>query len=309
MSGGISRRGLLTSGLTAAAAGALGVSGPKRQLRRSLRVAFITDIHLDAHETCIRGFADCLKQIHALDDPPDLIIQGGDLIMDALVRDEGNVGRQYSAARHVLDGYCRIPIEHVIGNHDIWGWQNPNAAGITSDPRYGKNWWLEWTGYRSTYRSFDRNGWHFIILDSIMQHGRGYSAKLDVAQLRWLQQDLERTPDTTPVCLISHIPILSAAAPFFGPCERTGNWTIHRSIMHIDARVLKDLMVRHPQVRACLSGHVHMAGRVEYNNVKHLGFGAVSGAWWRGKMQETPPQFGIVDFYANGHVHSTLISC
>jgi Icc protein len=310
MSEGLSRRGLLTGALAAAAGSAFALPGrhnPAIGAGRSLRVAFITDVHLDTTMPCVRGFVDCLEKIKHLDDRPDLIIQGGDLIMDGLSRDAYSVERQYDFARTILKRHANIPVEHVIGNHDIWGWTNPRFDRYMGDTRYGKGFWLNWTGYPDTYRSFDRGGWHFILLDSIVQDGRGYAARLDPTQQSWLEKDLASTPKTTPICIVSHVPILSTAALFFGPAEQTGHWQVPRSLMHIDARRIKDLLVKHPNVNACLSGHIHMQDRVEYNDVKHFGMGAVCGAWWRGPMQETPRQFAIVDFYTDGNVHATYV--
>jgi 3',5'-cyclic-AMP phosphodiesterase len=251
----------------------------------------------------------CIKRLESLDDRPDFLIQGGDVIMDGLHRDAATVNKQYTLAREVLKRSCTLPMEHVIGNHDVWGWTNAATDSYANDPRYGKGWWLNWTGYERTYRSFDRGGWHFVLLDSVMRHGRGYQARLDTAQARWLEQDLASTPKSTPVCIVSHVPILSTAALFFGPGERSGHWYVPSSLMHIDARWIKDLLVKNPNVKVCLSGHIHMADRIDYNGVKHFGIGAVSGAWWRGRMQETPRQFAVIDFYSNGNVHATYVPC
>lgn len=313
MGEGLSRRGLIAGGLAAAAGSALAAverrPARSQEPTRALRLAFITDIHLDNSAQCVKGFQDCMRQIHSMPDRPDLIIQGGDLVMDALVRDEASVRRQYDLAAELFRKHCKIPVVHVLGNHDIYGWQSPQSEAIKSDSRYGKGWWLDWTGYPKTYRSFDRGGWHFILLDSISQSRRGYTASLGNEQMEWLINNLEATPRSTPVCVVSHAPILSANAAFFGQGEMSGDWHIHRSLMHIDARRLKDIFVRHPNVKVCLSGHIHMAGRVDYNGVRHYGIGAVCGAWWKGRMQETPAQFGIVDLYTNGHAHTTLVNC
>lgn len=308
---GVSRRGLLAGAAAAAAGSALSMpTAASSAPRRGLRVAFVTDVHLDTNDKCVAGFTSCLKKVHSLSDRPDLIIQGGDIIMDGLVRDQGSVERQYAAAKWLLDQHCEIPIEHVIGNHDIWGWSNPNRLGITADSRYGKGWWQQWTGYKNTYRSFDRGGWHFVLLDSIMPDSHmGYAARLDHEQIDWLARDLAATSPNTPVCLVSHVPILSVGAAFFGPSEQSGYWHVPRSLMHIDARRIKDLLKKHPNVKVCLSGHIHMADNIDYNGVKYFGMGAVCGAWWRGPMQETPPQFGVVDFYRDGTVHTTHVSC
>ncbi len=314
MGAGFSRRGLLTGAIAAAAGSALGLpsrsgSSRKQNPERLLRIAYITDVHLEVNYRCAKTFVKVLKQINAMDDRPDLIIQGGDLIMDALNRPAISVAHQYGVAREILARHNKIPIQHVIGNHDIWGWNLAAGNDITSDHRYGKRWWLEWTGYTSTYRSFDRKGWHFVLLDSIVPDGRGYAAKLDDAQAAWLAQDLAQTPADMPVCVVSHAPIMSTGAMFFGQGEQQGNWHVPRSLMHIDARWIKDLLVKHPNVKACLSGHIHMQDRIDYNGVKHFGVGAVCGAWWRGPMQETPAQYAIVDFYDNGNAHTTFIKC
>ncbi len=311
MSGGLSRRGLLTGAVATAASSVLAspANAPVSPAGRSLRVAFITDVHLDTNPICVQGFLRCLRRMNALEDRPDLVIQGGDIIMDGLFRPASSVEKQYHFAKDILQRHCSLPTEHVIGNHDIWGWGRLDATSTEADPRFGKRWWLNWTGYTSTYRSFDRGGWHFILLDSIQRDGRGYAARLDEGQAHWLEQDLAQTPSSTPVCIVSHAPIVSAGAMFFDKHEKAGNWHVPRSIMHIDARWLKDLFVRHKNVKSCLSGHIHMADRVDYNGVKHFGVGAVCGAWWRGPMQETPPQFAVVDFYEDGDVRPTYIRC
>jgi hypothetical protein len=72
----------------------------------------------------------------------------------------------------------------------------------------------------------------------------------------------------------------------------------------VDARPFKDLLAKHPNVKLCLSGHIHMFSRIHYNGAAHIGNGAVSGAWWRGDMQETHPGYGVVDLYADGRVKS-----
>lgn len=257
----------------------------------------------------MRGFTRALQHINSLDDRPDLIIQGGDIIMDGLMRDANSVGRQYALAQEIIKRNTTIPIEHVLGNHDIWGWDRADAGRLEADPRFGKRWWLNWTGYTSTYRSFDRNGWHFICLDSVVRDTQGYAARLDDGQARWLVQDLAATPSNRPVCIVSHVPILSTAALFFGNSEKSGHWHVPRSLMHIDARFIKDTLAKHPNVKACLSGHIHMADRVDYAGVKHFGVGAVCGAWWHGPMQETPAQFALVDYYDDGNVHTTYVSC
>lgn len=302
----LTRRTLLAGGLGAIATTAF-PSGKfsKKTPARSLRIVHLTDTHLKTDPNTRASFARCLDKIQR-QEKPDLIFQGGDIVMDALDLDRNRVQAQFDLAARTLREHLDVPMYHCIGNHDVWGWNRPDRDFLAQDRRFGKGWWLEWTGYNSTYYSFDRAGWHFVFLDSIMPGPvRGYSARLDDAQFQWLQADLNRVPRETPICIVSHIPILSTAAQFFGPSEHSGKrWEVSGTLMHLDARHLKDLFLQHPNVRLCLSGHIHMNSHVRYNDVAHISNGAVSGAWWNGSMQETPPGYGVVDFFPNGRFFS-----
>jgi 3',5'-cyclic AMP phosphodiesterase CpdA len=158
---------------------------------------------------------------------------------------------------------------------------------------------LQQLGLPSRYYSYDQAGWHFIILDSthprILQDSNiPYTGKLDEEQYLWLVSDLKATPAETPVCIASHIPILAA-------CEY-GAW------MHIDARRMRSLFLKHRNVRLCLSGHGHQHDRVEYLGVKYLCDGAVSGNWWSGDYMDFPPAYVVVDLYSDGSSDHRLIA-
>jgi hypothetical protein len=70
--------------------------------------------------------------------------------------------------------------------------------------------------------------------------------------------------------------------------------------MHIDARRLKTLFLDHPNVKLCLSGHIHLRDSVMYNGVTYACNGAVCGNWWRGAYQETQPGYALVDLWNDG---------
>lgn len=302
MAGAVSRRGLIGGGLASLVASSLGAS-PRRE-RKPLRVVHLTDTHLHARGDAAVRFARCLDQIrnHV---KPDLIIQGGDVIMDGLTRAKNDVASQFQLVERVLKEHVDVPIVHCIGNHDVFGWDRYDRDSLSGDPMFGKNMWKRFTGYTSSFFSFDRGPWHFVVIDSIGegQH-RGFTARIDEAQFEWLEKDLARTPVTTPVCMISHVPMLAVpGAQMFGPYENNGrHWMIPCGMVHQDARRLKDLLVRFQNVNLCLSGHVHMASRVDYNEVAHITSGAVSGAWWHGNMQETKPGYGVIELNSNGTI-------
>jgi 3',5'-cyclic AMP phosphodiesterase CpdA len=266
--------------------------------KRLLRVAHITDVHVQPEAPAPQGMANCLHEIQLLSDQPDFIINTGDSIMDALSKEKTRVQAQWNTWNSVLKNECSLPVFHCIGNHDIWGWSA--WAPRKTDELYGKQWALDMFGLPHRYYSFDKNGWHFIVLDSMTHVPFGYTAKLDEEQFNWLKQNLAATPKDTFVCILSHIPILAACVFFDGKNLNRGNWKVPGAWMHQDAQKIKDLLVQHKNVKAALSGHIHLIDEVEYNGVRYYCNGAVSGAWWAGNYQEFPPAFCVMNFYDDG---------
>jgi 3',5'-cyclic AMP phosphodiesterase CpdA len=169
-----------------------------------------------------------------------------------------------------------------------------------SDPKFGKVWACEVLGLERPYYSFDQAGWRFVVLDSTFRDGNGYKGRLDDEQFEWLGDLLAKTDAKTPVVVVSHIPILAACAYFDGENEKSGNWVVPGSWMHIDARRIKDLFKKHPNVKLCLSGHMHLIDLVAYNGVTYFCNGAVSGAWWGGDYHECTYGYAMVDLFNDG---------
>jgi len=256
----------------------------------ALRIAHLTDVHVSPGNASRRGLAACLRHVHSLPDAPDLILNGGDAIGDASRASAEETRGQWELWQRVMREECRLPIEHCLGNHDIWG----------GDRAKGKQWALDSLGLAHRYRSFDRAGWHFIVLDSVTLTDDDYVARLDDEQFDWLRRDLRATDGETPVLILSHIPILAACPLFDGDNEKTGRWELPAGWMHVDARRLKDLFAKHANVKLCLSGHIHLRDRVEYAGVTYLCNGAVSGNWWDGAYQDCEPGYALLDLHADG---------
>lgn len=218
--------------------------------------------------------------------------------MDALAATKARTKEQWGIFHRVLNETATLPVRHVVGNHDVWGWSLDSNA--KPDTAYGKAWALDELSLQSGHYSFDQAGWHFTVLDSIYPAEGGYTARLDEAQLEWLAGDLGATPRTTPVCIVSHIPILAVCAFLDGDNETSGNWQVPGAWMHIDARAIKDVIKQHGNVRLALSGHVHLQDQVNYLGVKYLCNGAVSGGWWNGPYQEFTNAYVTVDLYDDG---------
>jgi hypothetical protein len=58
----------------------------------------------------------------------------------------------------------------------------------------------------------------------------------------------------TPVCLLSHIPVLCACEFFDGDLATTGNWVVPGAWMHIDAGRLRELFLAHPNGLILVTG-------------------------------------------------------
>lgn len=292
---GISRRGLFGAGVASVVTSVVGKSQPRRP-QRVLRIAHLTDIHVQPERDAARGFERALEsaQTHR----PDLIINGGDAVMNALNADRARVKTMWDVFENVLRANTNLPVRHVIGNHDVWGWSDRKRYKAESG--FGKQFALDRLEMESSYYAFSRAGWRIIVVDSIHPRiGNGYVARIDNEQYDWLKSELTASAGQ-PVLIVSHAPVLSASAFFHGMNERTGNWEVPSALMHVDARRLTRRFAMHPNVKACISGHVHLVDRVTYRNVNYFTNGAVSAGWWSGPFQECQNGYAIIDLFDNG---------
>ena len=158
------------------------------------------------------------------------------------------------------------------------------------------------------YYSFLKAGWKFIVLDSthLDIDNTWYIGKLGEEQFNWLSEELKATPKETPVLVMSHIPILTALLMIED--DIVNKWTMLGGDMHTDTAKIINLFYRYPNVKLCLSGHLHMRDKVIYNGVTYLCNGAVSGAWWKGNRRETAPGYGLIDLFADGTFEESYVN-
>jgi 3',5'-cyclic AMP phosphodiesterase CpdA len=279
------------------------------QRRRVLRVAYLTDIHVKPDKVAEAGMAKALKSANALNPRPDFILNGGDSIMDALEKTREETQAQWATYKRILKAENSLPVVHTIGNHDIWGWFS-KTNGLQTEKGYGKQWAVEELGLPKRYYAFERAGWKFIILDSVqLNPAGGYIAFLDQEQYTWLEAELKKTAPTTHICINSHIPILSMCAGlFYGKIEANGDLLTKRNLMHTDFFKLKTLFRNYPNIRLCLSGHIHLIDEVNYLGITYYCNGAVSGAWWKGAFQDFPPTYAVLDYFNDGSFERTFVN-
>ena len=283
----------------------IGVNAENTGKKKRFRAAFISDIHIKTLDVAEAGMRKVLQTINQSDKKPDFIINGGDSIMDALAVSKEKTKAQWDLFFDILQAENKLPVKHCMGNHDIWGWQL--KEDVKSDPLYGKNWWLQLTGNTKSYYSFTHQNWHFIVLDSTQENNGGYIALLDAEQFNWLGAELESNKDKH-ICVVSHIPIVSfCSAMFFKDMLPNGDWKLSRALLHTDARMIKDLFRKYPNIRCCLSGHIHLQDEVTYLGIQYFCNGAVSGNWWKGAFQDFAPAYALFDFHQDGTVERTMV--
>jgi Icc protein len=262
---------------------------------RVLRIAHLTDVHLKDKWDAPARFTRCLQHVQQ-QQGVDFILNGGDVVFDMNKENLTTIDTEWKLWQSTIKSECSLPMHYVLGNHDIWWNENDKGQAL-----YGKEYAIGQLQLSSPYYSFTKNGWKFILLDSVHLDidNTWYIGKLGDEQLSWLENELNTTPATMPVCVLSHIPLLTATT-MVDDQTSVNRWEVLGGDMHTDIAQIIALFYKHPNVKLCLSGHIHLRDKVVYNNVTYICNGAVSGAWWEGNKRETAPGYGLINFYADG---------
>ncbi len=274
----------------------IGFTAPADKKRKPvLRVAHITDVHLKNNLGAPAKFTRCLHHIQQQSPKVDMILNGGDIVFDMNKENIPVIDAQWQLWHSTLKNECGLPVHYCIGNHDIWWLENSRQ-----DVFYGKKYALNQLQLSVPYYSFTKAAWKFIVLDSVHLDidSTWYIGKLGDEQFSWLQNELEANTAGMPVCVLSHIPILTAT--LMVEDDIVNKWEFLGGDMHTDVAKIITLFNKYPQVKLCLSGHIHLRDKVVYNNQTYICNGAVSGAWWNGNKRETVPGYGLLDLYEDG---------
>ncbi|HAL44331.1 MAG TPA: metallophosphoesterase [Phycisphaerales bacterium] len=306
----LTRRGVL-GGSIAAAAGLItganifssSASAASKKIngkKRSIRFAHLTDIHIEPKRKAPEGFTAALRHVQSQKDKPDMIITGGDNVMDLLGAKDDWAKVQTDTFKEIIAKECELPIKYCIGNHDTWGWDKKNSNTTGDEPLWGKARFVKEFGLENRYYAIDAGKWRILMLDSTHIDKKDvYTAKFDDEQYDWLVEQLKSNQGKY-ICLINHIPIMSAAVLLDGDNIKQGRWSLPDEWMHLDTRKLVDLFWQNKNVKLCISGHLHLLERLEYNNVTYICDGAVCGGWWGGPFHECQEGYGLFDLYDDG---------
>ncbi len=146
------------------------------------------------------------------------------------------------------------PRYHVLGNHDMDG-------GFTERQT------MDYLGMKSAYYSFDRNGFHFIVLDGNEKKDpplEGYPRFIGETQKKWLKDDLRKT--RFPVILFSHQSL-------------EDNWGVENQ--EEIRKILEDENQNSGKrkVLACFNGHSHLDWVEKINDIWYVEVNSMSYFW------------------------------
>ncbi len=275
------------------------VAPANRSASRVLRFAHLTDSHIQPELRAEAGVASCLRHVQDRTDAPTLLVTGGDLIMDSFAEGFDRTKQQWGLFTGAFKRECSIEVRHCIGNHDIWGWNKAKSKTKGDEKGWGKSWATEALGLERAYYSFAKAGWRFVILDSVLPFEDRYLGGLDDAQYEWLSAELS-TNAAQPTVVISHIPILSVVAMMADGKLQDNKFVLPAASVFTDGARVHRLLKQHRQVKACVSGHIHMNERIELDGLTYICDGAVSGAWWKGRKERCGEGYGLFDLYDDG---------
>jgi hypothetical protein len=175
-----------------------------------------------------------------------------------------------------------------MGNHEVFGLYE--KSGIQPDhPEYSYRMFESRIG--ETYYSFDYEGWHFIILNSVQEtEDRHYFGLIDEKQMEWMQQDLIDVDPETPIVISTHIPFITVFTQIlygeFAPD--------YHGLVVENAREVLDLFAGH-NLKLVLQGHLHYLEAIEVYGTHFITVGAVSGRWWNGANDDIEEGFLMVN--------------
>ena len=148
-------------------------------------IGFNKDPNPDARAT----FREAVAKIAAMPTKPAFIVHTGDV--SHLSKPE-----EFDDAAEILKG-AGLPIFWIPGEHDMLD----EGQGRAFLERFGQ-------GTRGDgWYSFDRSGVHFVGLVNVKQLQAGGMGHLGEAQLAWLKDDLAGRSASTPIVVLTHIPL------------------------------------------------------------------------------------------------------
>jgi hypothetical protein len=161
-----------------------------------------TDLHV--RPTAAGAYRQYVDHVNAIPLPLRFVVHTGDLVVDAMAHTPAEGEKLYEFYEQGI-ARLRLPLRHVIGNHEHAGIQQPFVD--VQDPNYGKAMYRRRLG--PTSYAFRYGRYHFIALDGTTLNlpNHGYRDRLDDASLAWAERYLATVQADEPVILMIHQPL------------------------------------------------------------------------------------------------------
>lgn len=171
--------------------------------KQDFSFVFMTDVHLKDDPEVLKSYRTAVNKINSL--KPDFVLSGGDQVFDVM---RGNVSKSDSLFRLFLEESKSLeaPLYTTVGNHELFGIYEVSPTDSTHS-YYKLGMYQKYFG--QPYYSFNYNGWHFIVLNSLDVKGYKFIESFDKEQLAWLEKDLKKISPETPLVIMTHVPLVS----------------------------------------------------------------------------------------------------
>jgi 3',5'-cyclic AMP phosphodiesterase CpdA len=215
-----------------------GISEPAARGAGELTFVQISDSHMGfnkpANQDVVGTLKAAVEKINALPHAPEFLLHTGDI--SHLSKPE-----EFDAVEQILKSCVAKEVFYVPGEHDVI-----NDDGAQFRERFGKG------SMGAGWRSFEKNGVHFIGLVNVMNLKAGGLGSLGAEQLEWLEEDVKRLPASTPIVVFAHIPLWNVypqwgwgtedSAQALGYLKRFGSVTvlnghIHQTMQKVEGQV------------------------------------------------------------------------
>lgn len=252
-------------------------------------IVFMTDIHIQPELNAVDGFRKAVDHVNKL--KPDLVITGGDLIMDALAVNQQRADSLYALYNKEVKRLA-MPVYNTIGNHELFGVYRESGVDTTHE-LYGNRMFKQRIG--KNYYSFTHKGWKFIVLDAIYATpDRKYKGFVSSDQIEWIKAELKNTGNTIPIVIVVHIPLLSSISQF----NKGATAANSDGLVIGNSKEVLGLFNNH-NLKLVLQGHLHILEDNYIGNIHFITGGAVCGKWWEGPNEGTEEGFLHINFKNN----------
>jgi 3',5'-cyclic-AMP phosphodiesterase len=289
---GLSGLGLSLMGAPALQAEEL---APSRK-EKGFSFVHLTDMHVKRKRKGHEGYRACIASVNALKKAPNFVLMGGDCAFDGMYTEKEEYLDQLHLFKTISDE-LHMPWYPCLGNHDTFGLSSRRKT-TPDDPDIGKQLFTQKMDMESTYYSFDFQGWHFVVMDSLLQvntdHGPSQTHAFGKEQLDWLRTDLGKAKGK-PTVVVTHI----AAFCHIGQINAEPELKAMNHMVVSDTREFRLIIERH-NVKLVLQGHSHIPEDFYYNGIWYVTSPSVSAAWWGGNWKGYKPGYTRVNVKGEG---------